>query len=354
MAFGLGEALSIGGSIAGGLFGDDANEDAANAIGASNEQIQRMIKEQQGSNDKAYAPYRSVGGMANNRLAQFLGLDIYGDAASRGYGAGDLVEVDNHGNFKPNEALMAISPEYRNAFNKWEQWHQSTYGTNANLDKDSNESSAEAGIAQFMGGNGAFDKLNAAAKARSDAFKSDPSFGSLLAKFSQNDLDNDVVYNTGLEFGLNEGVKGLNRRAASGGSYDSGATLKALTRYANDYGTTKADGAYNRFMNDKGTTYGFLSGQQGVGLNATDRNQSLNTGLVGQAVGANQNAASQQAQYGVQGAAALNNGIMGGIGNYLYSQRLGSGGGGVGTPGINGAASYPGYTYGNSSIPWYA
>jgi hypothetical protein len=162
---------------------------------------------------------------------------------------------------------------------------------------------------------------------RAEQYKSDPAFGSLLAKFSKGDLDSDVVYNTGLEFGLNEGVKGLNRRAASGGSYDSGATLKALTRYANDYGTTKAEGAYNRFMNDKGTTYGFLSGQQGVGLNATDRNQSLNTGLVGQAVGANQNAASQQAQYGVQGAAALNNGIMGGIGNYLYSQRLGSGGG---------------------------
>jgi hypothetical protein len=353
MAFGIGEALSVASAVGGGLFGDDANEDAADAIGKSNEQIQAMIREQQGSNDSAYAPYRNVGGMANDRLAQFLGLDIYGSQANRGYGYGDLVQVDDQGNFIANQDLLRMSPEYQRAFQQWEQAHNAKYGTNANLAKDSDLYTAQKGVEQYLG-SGGLNSLNSGLKAKSEAFRSDPAFGSLLAKFSQRDLNNDVVYNTGLDFGLSEGIKGLNRRAASGGSYDSGATLKALTRYANDYGTTKAEGAYNRFMNDKGTTYGFLSGQQGVGLNATDRNQSLNTGLVGQAVGANQNAASQQAAYGVQGAAALNNGIMGGIGNYLYSQRLGSGGGGVGTPGINGAASYPGYTYGNSSIPWYA
>jgi hypothetical protein len=348
MAFGLGEALSIGGSIAGGLFGDDANEDAADAIGASNAQIQQMIKDQQGSNNRAYAPYSRLGGAANSRLEMMLGLTDFSRAGK--YGSGDLVMIDDQGNFLMNPEL-ANDPNYARTFDAWRKAHQREYGQDANTNSGGLEYGAEDWISKAMGGLG---KLNAESLARAEAMKSDPAYGSLLRKFGQSDLDSDVVYNSGLQFGLNEGVKGLNRRAASGGSYDSGATLKALTRYANDYGTTKAEGAYNRFMNDKGTTYGFLSGQQGVGLNATDRNQSLNTGLVGQAVGANQNAASQQAQYGVQGAAALNNGIMGGIGNYLYSQRLGSGGGGVGTPGINGAASYPGYAYGSSSIPWYA
>lgn len=340
MAFGIGEALSIGGSIAGGLFGDDANEDAANAIGKSNAQIQQMIKQQQGSNDAAYGPYRNVGGAANSRLEYLLGLTDLSGGAQYDKKYGQLVD-NSSGVPMAVASLYASDPEYRRAWDTVKANHDRQYRSGYTADSDMGI--IDQGIRSLLPGRETFKDMEA-----------DSSYGSLLSKFTKGDLDSDVVYNTGLEFGLNEGVKGLNRRAASGGSYDSGATLKALTRYANDYGTTKAEGAYNRFMGDKATTYGFLSGQQGVGLNATDRNQSLNTGLVGSAIGANQNAASQQAAYGVQGAAALNNGIMGGIGNYLYSQRLGSGGGGVGTPGINGAASYPGYTYGNSSIPWYA
>jgi hypothetical protein len=309
MAFGIGEALSIGGSIAGGLFGDDANEDAANAIGKNNAQIQKMIADQQEQNYFAYRPYSKVGELGNNRLATLLGLENY---TRDRYSPAAEAEVERIMRDKVN----------RLGYDEETARGQVEKGWGLNPTYSSNRDDAE--------------------------------FGSLLRKFDQSDLDSDVVYNTGLEFGLNEGVKGLNRRAASGGSYDSGATLKALTRYANDYGTTKAEGAYNRFMNDKGTTYGFLSGQQGVGLNATNSSQSLSNNLLNSAIDTQSNAASQQAKYGVQGAAALNNGIMGGIGNYLYSQRLGSGAGGIGTPGINGAASYPGYTYGNSSIPWYA
>jgi hypothetical protein len=177
-------------------------------------------------------------------------------------------------------------------------------------------------------------------------YSGDPLYGSLLKDFSQADLDNDVVYNTGLEFGLNEGTKALDRRAAAYGGYDSGATLKALARYANDYGSTKAEGAYNRFMNDKNTTYNFLSGQQGMGLNATTNNQSMNTGLLTAGANANMGAAGQQAQYGMQGAAALNNGIMGGVGNYLYSQRVNQGVTSGGTP-----PYVP--SYGSSVQPWW-
>ena len=346
MAFGIGEALSIGGSIAGGLFGDDANEDAADQIAASNAAIQAMIKEQQGSNDSAYGPYRNVGGAANSRLEYLLGLTDLSGGSRYDKQYGQLVDTST-GIPRPVASLYASDPKYKAAWDQFLNMNKAAYATSrrggGNYTEDSDPAQIEAFIRSKLPGRNTFKDLTP-----------DASYGSLLSKFSKGDLDSDVVYNTGLEFGLNEGVKGLNRRAASGGSYDSGATLKALTRYANDYGTTKAEGAYNRFMGDKATTYGFLSGQQGVGLNATDRNQSLNTDLVGRAVGAQQNSGAMQAQYGLQGAQALNNGIMGGIGNYLYSQRLGSGGGGVGTPGINGAASYPGYTYGNSSIPWYA
>jgi hypothetical protein len=311
MAFGLGEALSIGSSIAGGLFGDDANEDAANAIGKSNAQIQKMIADQQEQNYFAYRPYSKVGELGNNRLATLLGLENY--------------TRDRYANNPAAEAEVERIMR--------DKVHRLGY----------DEETARGQVEKGWGLTPTYSSN-----------KDDAEFGSLLRKFGQSDLDSDTVYNTGLEFGLNEGVKGLNRRAASGGSYDSGATLKALTRYANDYGTTKAEGAYNRFMNDKATTYGFLSGQQGVGLNATNASQSLSNNLLNSAINSQSNAGVAQAQYGLQGAQALNNGIMGGIGNYLYSNRMGSGGINGGTPGINGAAGYPGYTYGSSSAPWYA
>lgn len=345
MAFGIDDAIGIA-SAASGLFGSDASEDAADQIGAANAEVQRMIREQQGKNDSAFKPYSTVGGLANKRLAQMLGLDIYGDGGmSQKFGKSDFIIVDDAGNFTMNRDLAALSPEYRKAYDEFVRRHNAKYGTSANISKGSHENVAERFIAsQFDLGD-----LNKKMRAEARAFRSDPSFGSLLRKFSQDDLENDVVYNTGLQFGLDEGNKALERRAAAYGGYDSGATLKALTRYANDYGTTKAEGAYNRFMDDKNTTYGFLSGQQGVGLSATDRNQGLNTSLVNTAVGANMNAAGAQAQYGMEGAAALNNSVVGGIGNWLYNRRANSGGGSTG--------GTPPYvpSYGSSTAPaWWA
>jgi hypothetical protein len=337
MAFGIGEALSIGGSIAGGLFGDDANEDAANAIGANNEQIQQMIRDQQMANDGAFAPYRATGEAANNKLSFLLGMGGSPD----GKNVDDkytLTDFFNYGKYWRGKQGNNLTDGQlmEGARQQYQEYLNGAYGKTAqDVDRNYGGMLRDIKATDYSGAEG---------------------YGSLLAGFTKDDLADDVVYNTGLQFGLDEGLKGLNRRAASGGSYDSGATLKALTRYANDYGTTKAEGAYGRFMNDKNTTYNFLSGQQNVGLNATGSNQSLNTGLVGQAVGAQQNSGAMQAQYGLQGAQALNNGIMGGIGNYLYSSRLGSGGGVVSpaTPGFNGGGggiNLSGYT---SSIPWYA
>jgi hypothetical protein len=322
MAFGLDDAIGIGASIAGGLFGDDANDESAGRIGAANALSQKAIKDQQRANDKAFKPYMDVGLNSANKLSVLLGLG--GTAGGgRNYAETPLgfeEYIDWAGFDRPGAERI------RKGRGEWDETER------ANL---------ERAYAAYLKGLKTVDATE------------DPEYNSLLRDFSSQDLEDDVVYNKGLQFGLDEGLKGLNRRAASGGAYDSGATLKALTRYANDYGTTKAEGAYNRFMNDKNTTYNFLSGQQNVGLSATGQNQSLNTGLLTSAANANMNAANLQAGYGVQGASALNNGIMSGIGNYLYSQRMGNGGG-YGTPGINGAAGYPGYTYGSSSIPWYA
>lgn len=95
-------------------------------------------------------------------------------------------------------------------------------------------------------------------------------YGDLTRKFTMADRDADPVYQSGLQFGLDEGTKGINARATAMGNYDSGATLKALTRFGNDYGSTKAEGAYNRFNTDNTNIYNRLAGVSGAGQTATN------------------------------------------------------------------------------------
>jgi hypothetical protein len=138
-------------------------------------------------------------------------------------------------------------------------------------------------------------------------------YGSLMRNFSQSDMNADPVYNSGLQFGLDEGRKGLERQASASGSNLSGATLKALTRFGNDYGSTKANESFNRFQTNQGNQFNRLSALSGTGQTA-----------VGQVGAAGQNMASNisQNQIGMGNARAASaigqsNAITGAIGQGL-------------------------------------
>ena len=100
----------------------------------------------------------------------------------------------------------------------------------------------------------------------------DPSYMQPMRNFDQKALDDDLVYQNGLQFGLNEGTKGINRMAAAGGGALSDATLKALTRFGNDYGTTKTAGAYDRFTSSQNTKYAQRNDSRNRYVNDQDRN----------------------------------------------------------------------------------
>jgi hypothetical protein len=65
----------------------------------------------------------------------------------------------------------------------------------------------------------------------------------------QNLLQNpgSITNDPGYQFGLNQGQTAIDHSAASRGGLYSGATLKALERYGQDYGGTKLNDAYNRY-----------------------------------------------------------------------------------------------------------
>lgn len=122
----------------------------------------------------------------------------------------------------------------------------------------------------WAGLNAEADRLFNAQRAQQTQAQAQPQgdpndFGSLTRNFTMADRDADPVYQSGLQFGLDQGRQGLERQASANGSQLSGATLKALTRYGNDYGSTKAQGAYERFGTNQATQFNRLSGLAGTG-----------------------------------------------------------------------------------------
>lgn len=95
----------------------------------------------------------------------------------------------------------------------------------------------------------------------------------------QGDFMKDWQKDPAYQFQLNEGNKAINAAASARGLGNSGATLKALTKYGQDYANTAYDQAYNR-------QYNRLSSLAGLGSNAASTNAS-NAGQYGQGVAAN-------------------------------------------------------------------
>ena len=100
-------------------------------------------------------------------------------------------------------------------------------------------------------------------------------YGSLLKPFTADSVKTDQGY----QFGLDQGVKTASDSAAARGGLYSGATLKALTKYGNDYATTKFDDAFNRDQTTKGSIYNKLAGVSGTGQTATTQVDSAGAAL---------------------------------------------------------------------------
>lgn len=163
-------------------------------------------------------------------------------------------------------------------------------------------------------------------------------YGSLNKPITAADVTNDPGY----AFGLSEGIKARDNAAAARGGLYSGAQLKAITQYGNDYATTKFDDAFNRDQQAKTAEYNQLAGVAGTGQKASNtvdaqgESMAVNNGAnligAGNARGANDLVAGN----------ALTSGINQGAAWWLRS--AGSGGGSYGaTPyGAGGLTSQAG------------
>lgn len=118
-------------------------------------------------------------------------------------------------------------------------------------------------------------------------------YGSLAGHVSAEDVQNEAGY----QFGLNQGLGSLNNQMAARGMRNSGAALKAATRYGNDYATTKFDGAFNRAQANRNAVLNPLQSLAGLGQSGAStiaqagqnnaNNISQTQASLGNALGAN-------------------------------------------------------------------
>jgi hypothetical protein len=86
-------------------------------------------------------------------------------------------------------------------------------------------------------------------------------YGSLARNFSMKDFEQDPGY----AFRMSEGLKALDRTAASRGGMLSGAALRGATRYGQDMASQEYQNAYNRYQTNRAGILNPLQSLSGQG-----------------------------------------------------------------------------------------
>lgn len=97
--------------------------------------------------------------------------------------------------------------------------------------------------------------------------------GSLGGAINPGNVQNEAGY----QFGLNQGMQALQNQLAARGMRNSGAALKAASRYGNDYATTKYDSAFNREVANRSAQLNPL--QSLAGASQTGASTVANAGM---------------------------------------------------------------------------
>jgi hypothetical protein len=95
-----------------------------------------------------------------------------------------------------------------------------------------------------------------------------------------------------------------------------------LTKYGNDYGSTKANESYNRFNNDQTNQYNRYAGLSGAGQQATNQVSAAGQNMANN-VSQNQIGAGNARASGYMGSANAISGAIGqGYNNYQQNQLM--------------------------------
>lgn len=130
----------------------------------------------------------------------------------------------------------------------------------------------------------------------------------------------DFSKDPGYDFRMQEGMKALERSAAARGGLNSGATLKSIGRYGQDYASNEYGNAYNRFNQDRDRRFGRLSNIAGMGQGSNSATGNAGMNYANNAGANMMGAANAQGAAGIASANAWS-GALNGIGRNVMDQQ---------------------------------
>ena len=146
-----------------------------------------------------------------------------------------------------------------------------------------------------------------------------PGAGGKYAKdFSMQDFQQDPGY----AFRIAEGMKALDRTAASRGGLLSGATLRGATRYGQDMASQEYTNAFNRYQTNRANQLNPLQSLMNAGQTAANQVGAAGQNYANQAGDAYMNAGNARASGYVGSANAWSNALGGVANTYNQNQML--------------------------------
>jgi hypothetical protein len=329
---------TIAASVIGGMMSADGASSAAGAQTAATQAAVDEQRRQYDQNRADLAPWRTAGGQAVNKLSAMLGLGSPGGQSRDQIYNNLLMQAQNQYNTSPMMDAMSQgwSPDkvYQS---RTDAQGRPLFGGQGTWN---NVAPSDGGPGGWTWSAPQSSPINTASlNAQADSIynnqtnPNDPSYGSLMKHFSIEDFNNDPVTQLGLQFGLDEGTKAINRMANAQGLANSGGTLKDLTKYVTDYIGTKANDSFNRYNTNQTNDYNRLAGVAGTGQTAATQTATLGSNT------ANNIANLQSGLGNARGAAAIAqgnaySGAANSIGNWFNQNQMlnqinsGYGGGG--------------------------
>lgn len=211
----IGAVGSVASAYLGSQSSKNAGKDATNAANAANATQLQIYQDQV----RRQQPFYDNGLTAQNRYMQLLGLT---PASGSGSSSSLYYDLGADGTPIARADLYANDPKYRAAWDKFLGQHQNQWHTGywSGSDRNMIQGQMESAL-------GKVQQPTTASMTQQQAF--------------------DAFRNTpGYQFGLDQGMKAVQASAAARGGLNSGATLKALQRYGNDYADQQG---YTPYMN---------------------------------------------------------------------------------------------------------
>jgi len=365
-------AIGAVAGVAGAAISANGAKSAAGAQSAASEQAtqaQMMAAAQQRAD---LQPWVQSGTAAQSRLNQFLGIGGIGTSGrtSSGLSTGmsrDQVRQQLLSQYTRQSTAPNAGPMYRNGMEATtalgaggaHDYFQQQNTQNANTDLSPLWTSPDrrnpgmdelvlsgGGPQQAQGPSSTIDEegLNSAiAKyyeeqdAQSRAAESDPAYGSLLRAYRNGEefsfTGKDLATDPGYQFGLNQGTQGIERGQASRGNFLSGAAMKELNRFNQDYAGTKFNEGFNRaqstwntnqsaYDNNRSRIYSFLTGASTLGQNSAAQVGAGNQQAANQISGNMLANGNVNAAAAVAGGNALQSGINQAANSYNWNNML--------------------------------